>query len=183
MRAIVSRGWSGIGHEGETFSEDIFLVNDCPHQWLYKHVACVVHHGGAGTTATGLSAGKPTVIVPFFGDQFFWGDLVHRAGAGPEPIPARLLEPASLAAAIKEALEEAVTNRAREIGTRINEEQGAENAVRHIHQQLPTTVRPCELLDSRPGVWLHKGTGILLCAMAAAILHDERRISYRDLQL
>ena len=31
--------------------------------------------------------GKPTVVVPFFGDQPFWGDIVFRAGAGPEPVP------------------------------------------------------------------------------------------------
>jgi len=36
-------------------------------------VSAVVHHAGAGTTAAGLSKGLPTVTVPFFGDQKFWG--------------------------------------------------------------------------------------------------------------
>jgi hypothetical protein len=43
--------------------------------------------GGAGTTAAGLLAGCPTTIVPFFGDQAFWGEAVRRAGVGPKPIP------------------------------------------------------------------------------------------------
>ena len=45
------------------------------------------HHGGAGTTAAGLRAGKPTIIVPFFGDQFFWGNVIEKSGAGPRPLP------------------------------------------------------------------------------------------------
>jgi hypothetical protein len=34
-------------------------------EWLFKHVAAVIHHGGAGTTACGLLNGRPTAIVPF----------------------------------------------------------------------------------------------------------------------
>lgn len=37
-------------------------------EWLFKRVAAVVHHGGAGTTACGLVNGRPTTIVPFFGE-------------------------------------------------------------------------------------------------------------------
>lgn len=63
------------------------FIDSAPHDWLFERVRAVVHHGGAGTTATGLYAGKPTFIVPFFGDQPFWGAAVHRAGAGPAPVP------------------------------------------------------------------------------------------------
>lgn len=58
-----------------------------PHEWLFaeNRVAAVVHHGGAGTTAIGLRNGVPTVIVPFFGDQPWQGDMVANAGAGPRP--------------------------------------------------------------------------------------------------
>jgi UDP:flavonoid glycosyltransferase YjiC (YdhE family) len=52
-------------------------------------VAAVVHHGGAGTTAAGLRYGKPTLVCPFFGDQFFWGEMVGRSGAGPAACPVR----------------------------------------------------------------------------------------------
>lgn len=67
VRAIVSRGWSnlGAGHEN---GEKVFYLGDCPHEWLFQHVAAVIHHGGAGTTACGLLSGRPTAIVPFFGE-------------------------------------------------------------------------------------------------------------------
>jgi UDP:flavonoid glycosyltransferase YjiC (YdhE family) len=64
-RAIISRGWSKLG--GPPL-QNVFYLGDCPHEWLFQHVAAVVHHGGAGTTACGLLNGKPTTIVPFFGE-------------------------------------------------------------------------------------------------------------------
>jgi UDP:flavonoid glycosyltransferase YjiC (YdhE family) len=65
IRTIVSRGWSSL--EGQE-NPDVFYLGDCPHEWLFSKVAAVVHHGGSGTTACGLRNGKPTVVVPFFGE-------------------------------------------------------------------------------------------------------------------
>lgn len=65
VRAIISRGWSGMSGNAD---RNIFYIDDCPHEWLFQHVAAVVHHGGAGTTACGLRNGRPTVVVPFFGE-------------------------------------------------------------------------------------------------------------------
>jgi UDP:flavonoid glycosyltransferase YjiC (YdhE family) len=67
VRAIISRGWSGLG-EGLPSTADVLFVGGCPHEWLFQRVAAVVHHGGAGTTACGLSNSCPTVVVPFFGE-------------------------------------------------------------------------------------------------------------------
>jgi UDP:flavonoid glycosyltransferase YjiC (YdhE family) len=64
-RAIVSKGWSSLGG---AHHDNIYYIGDCPHEWLFNHVAAVVHHGGAGTTACGLRNSKPTLIVPFFGE-------------------------------------------------------------------------------------------------------------------
>ena len=66
-RAIISRGWSKLGTD-QPPSPDILWLGDCPHEWLFQHVAAVVHHGGAGTTACGLMHARPTAIVPFFGE-------------------------------------------------------------------------------------------------------------------
>lgn len=70
VRALVSRGWSKLGlvDGREIQSENIMLLGDCPHEWLFQHVAAVIHHGGAGTTACGLRYGVPTTVVPFFGE-------------------------------------------------------------------------------------------------------------------
>lgn len=65
VRAIVSKGWSDLAGPP---NPNVFYIGDCPHGWLFQHVAAVVHHGGAGTTACGLLNGRPTAIVPFFGE-------------------------------------------------------------------------------------------------------------------
>lgn len=65
VRAIVSKGWSELAGRPD---ENIYYIGDCPHGWLFQRVAAVVHHGGAGTTACGLQNGKPTTVVPFFGE-------------------------------------------------------------------------------------------------------------------
>lgn len=65
VRAIISKGWSDLAGSDHP---DIYWIGDCPHEWLFQHVAAVVHHGGAGTTACGLRYGRPTTIVPFFGE-------------------------------------------------------------------------------------------------------------------
>lgn len=73
-RGIIATGWGGLS--AETLPDTIFKLQAAPHDWLFDHVSAVVHHGGAGTTAAGLRAGRPTVICPFFGDQPFWGRRV-----------------------------------------------------------------------------------------------------------
>jgi UDP:flavonoid glycosyltransferase YjiC (YdhE family) len=67
IRALISRGWSKLGEDHES-NDEVFFLDDCPHEWLFSRVAAVVHHGGAGTTACGLANGTPTLIVPFFGE-------------------------------------------------------------------------------------------------------------------
>lgn len=70
VRAIISKGWSELN--ADDIPPNVFFLGDCPHEWLFQHVSAVVHHGGAGTCAAGLINGRPTAIVPFFGDQPFW---------------------------------------------------------------------------------------------------------------
>ncbi|GJN17051.1 hypothetical protein PR202_gb04089 [Eleusine coracana subsp. coracana] len=100
QRGIISRGWGDLGNFSEV-PADVFILEDCPHDWLFPRCAAVVHHGGAGTTAAGLIAGCPTTVVPFFGDQFFWGDRIHARGVGPAPIPIAELTVEALSNAIR----------------------------------------------------------------------------------
>lgn len=74
-----------------TSEEDMLVIGDTPHDWLFPRMAGVVHHGGAGTTASALRAGVPSLVCPFFGDQTYWAARVHGLGAGPRPLPARRL--------------------------------------------------------------------------------------------
>ena len=80
VRAILSKGWSSRGKDSIEkvieYPPFIYSLDSVPHDWLFPKLAGVVHHGGAGTTAAGLRAGVPTLIRPFFGDQFFWAERV-----------------------------------------------------------------------------------------------------------
>lgn len=139
QRGILDRGWGDLGVFSE-IPDNIFLLENCPHDWLFPQCSAVVHHGGAGTTATGLKAGCPTTIVPFFGDQFFWGDRSHQKGLGPEPIPIALLTTEALSDAIRFMLQPEVKARVIEIAQLIQNEDGVAAAVDAFHRHLPNEV-------------------------------------------
>lgn len=88
-RAIVSSGWNTTAAIDS--SDDVLVIESAPHDWLFPQMSAVVHHGGSGTTAAGLRAGRPTLVCPVLGDQPFWAHQVHQRGAGPEPLPWRQL--------------------------------------------------------------------------------------------
>ncbi|XP_027189811.1 sterol 3-beta-glucosyltransferase UGT80B1 isoform X3 [Cicer arietinum] len=136
QRGIIDRGWGNLGNLAE-ISDNVFLLEECPHDWLFPQCSAVVHHGGAGTTATGLKAGCPTTIVPFFGDQFFWGDRIHQKELGPAPIPIYELNVENLSNAIKFMLQPEVKSRAMEVAKLIENEDGVAAAVDAFHRHLP----------------------------------------------
>jgi UDP:flavonoid glycosyltransferase YjiC (YdhE family) len=133
QRAILLTGWSGM--RKENLPDNAYLIDSVPHAWLFPRVAAVVHHGGAGTTAAGLRAGVPTVIVPFFGDQGFWGQRVAALGVGTEPIPRKQLTAERLAQAIQTAVSDrAMRQRAAALGAKIRAEDGIASAVAVIQE-------------------------------------------------
>ena len=160
VRALVSKGWGGLGADSVGIPEGVFMLGNCPHDWLFKHVSAVVHHGGAGTSAAGINAGKPTVVVPFFGDQPFWGAMIARAGAGPEPIPYKKLTAENLAEAIQEAVKPETQARAEELGAKIREEKGADLGGRYFHDHLDMHTLRCSLAPSRTAVWRVRRTHV-----------------------
>ncbi|WP_299694274.1 glycosyltransferase [uncultured Vibrio sp.] len=100
VRAIIASGWGGL--KVDELPENVLVIKSIPHAWLFPRVAAVVHHGGAGTTAAGLAAGKPTLICPFFGDQPFWGAQIKQNGLGPSPIKQKKLTSDNLSKALIE---------------------------------------------------------------------------------
>ncbi|XPS77336.1 hypothetical protein M3J09_009362 [Ascochyta lentis] len=155
FRAIVSKGWSKLGSRGESH-KDVIFIDDCPHEWLFQHVAAVVHHGGAGTTACGLRNGKPTAIVPFFGDQPFWGKMCAAAGAGPMPIPQKELTAETLSQAIRYCLSNEAAASAAAIAHKMQAESGVEAAVKSFHQNLPVEQMTCDLSPHLPATFRFK---------------------------
>jgi sterol 3beta-glucosyltransferase len=100
-------------------------------------MAALVHHGGMGTTADGLRAGKPAVIVPFTTDQPFWGRHLHRLGLSPAAIPPKKLTAQRLAAGIRDTIEnEAQQRRVQRMGQSIRGEDGVGQAVALVTRYL-----------------------------------------------
>lgn len=135
QRGILASGWGGL-RAGE-LPDYAFMVESVPHDWLFERVAAVVHHGGAGTTAAGLAAGKPTLICPFMADQPFWGRMVHQLGAGPKPIPQGRLDAEKLSAGIATAVNDReIAARAAQLGQKILAEDGVARATEIIDSIL-----------------------------------------------
>jgi UDP:flavonoid glycosyltransferase YjiC (YdhE family) len=113
-----------------------------PHDWLFRHVKAVVHHGGAGTLAAGICAGLPTRVVPFGGDQPFWANRVRQMGIGPKPIPRNRLTPKRLAKGLQELVSERRFRvAAKELGLRLAMEDGVANAANIIEHELRKYLR------------------------------------------
>ena len=135
QRGVLVTGWGGL--RAGTVPASVFVLEAAPHAWLFPRMAAVVHHGGAGTTAEGLRAGVPSVIVPFIVDQPFWGARVRALGVGPKPIPMKTLTAARLATAIQRAVSDpAMRARAGALGQVVGAEDGLGCAVEQIRQQL-----------------------------------------------
>ncbi|KAG6102447.1 hypothetical protein E4U31_003357 [Claviceps sp. LM219 group G6] len=183
IRALVSKGWGGLGAEDGGNPESIFMLGNVPHDWLFERVSAVVHHGGAGTTATGIKAGKPTLIVPFFGDQPFWGAMIAKANAGPEPILYKDLTAEKLAEAIKICLEPNTLARAAELGTKIREEAGTDVGARSFHRHMDIENMRCSLVPSRAAAWRVRRTKVRLSPLALSILVDAGLLEYKDVKL
>jgi sterol 3beta-glucosyltransferase len=127
-RGIIAAGWGGL--KASDLPDTIFSIDQAPHDWLFPRMAAVVHHGGAGTVAAGLRAGRPTVICPFIADQPFWGKRIQQLGAGSAPIPHKQLTPQNLAVAIREVMTTpAIRQNAESLGEKIRREDGIANAV------------------------------------------------------
>jgi UDP:flavonoid glycosyltransferase YjiC (YdhE family) len=180
-RAIISRGWSNLGEGTPAESRDVLFIGDCPHEWLFQHVAAVVHHGGAGTAACGLRNACPTTIVPFFGDQPFWGNMVAAAGAGPKPIHHKLLNTQNLTEAMSFCLTPSAKSAAQDIASRMSTEHGIAAAVQSFHANLPLEAMRCALLPTAVASWTHKNSSIRLSKLAAQLLIENGIIVRSDL--
>jgi sterol 3beta-glucosyltransferase len=135
QRAILQAGWGGL--RTTNLPEAVLMVDSISHSWLFPRMAAVVHHGGAGTTAAGLRAGVPSIVIPFFGDQLFWGQRVAKLGAGTAPIPRQKLTVELLAQAIDRAVTDPVMRQqAANLGAKIQAEDGIATAVRVIESIL-----------------------------------------------
>lgn len=136
VRGVLDPGWSGLGLES-TIPDTMIVIDPLPHSWLFPRMKVIVHHGGVGTTAAGLRAGVPNVVVPHFSDSFFWARRIVSLGAGPQPIPRKMLTSEGLASAIERAMNDHnMCQRAAAIGQQLESEDGVAKAIEIFHQYV-----------------------------------------------
>ncbi|KAK3690460.1 sterol 3-beta-glucosyltransferase [Podospora appendiculata] len=148
VRCILSKGWSdrvepgsGTDSSGEdkktpepVLPPEIMQIKSAPHDWLFKQIDAAAHHGGSGTTGASLRAGIPTIIRPFFGDQFFFGTRVEDLGVG---IFLKKWGANSFARALWEATHsERMIIKAKVLGEQIRQENGVDAAIQSIYRDL-----------------------------------------------
>jgi sterol 3beta-glucosyltransferase len=135
VRAIVL-GWEA-GMRELMLPPTIYSAGSLPHSWLLRRSAGVVHHGGFGTTAAGLQAGIPALVIPHLADQFYWGQRVYELGLGPQPIRRTRLEVEGLTVALNELVgNETLGLTASRLGEEIRTERGVEVAVHLIEERF-----------------------------------------------
>jgi len=134
QRVVLGKGWGSLQSLADGLSPDnFFFVDYAPHAGLFREVSAVVHHGGLGTTSSGLMAGRPTLICPMMLDQAYWGHRVAVIGAGPEPVPVGEWTLPRLTAAIRDvATNEDYRKAAADVQVRMREDGGAPAAARII---------------------------------------------------
>jgi sterol 3beta-glucosyltransferase len=133
-RALFYPGWSGA--KGLQLPRNFCLIEDTPHDWLFRRTSLVIHHGGSGTTHSAARAGKPSVVLPFAGDQPFWAERLRLLGVAPETIRGRDVDARSLKLAIDAAETTEMRKRAAALGEKMRAEDGLASAVAIIESLI-----------------------------------------------
>ncbi|KAL7520114.1 hypothetical protein ACHAWX_004859 [Stephanocyclus meneghinianus] len=173
-RIVVQSSWSNLDVSGEGGGVQLcHNVGPVSHDWLLPQCCAVIHHGGAGTTAAGLRYGLPTLVCPFFGDQFMvsiirdpdpfslsrvfivlseifcpfnqWGEMVSRAGVGPKPCPISQLTTDLLVQKLRELTSPNIKEAAVNLSERMKSEDGVMTALEHFWHSLPVDSMVCSI--------------------------------------
>ncbi|OBH78638.1 glycosyltransferase [Mycobacterium scrofulaceum] len=115
-RALICAGANDFGHVAR--SSHVKMVDALNYAAIFPACRAVVHHGGSGTTAAGLRAGVPTLILWTVWDQPMWAQAVEdlKVGAGRGFFDSTL---DSLVADLRSILTPECAARARELAARM----------------------------------------------------------------
>jgi sterol 3beta-glucosyltransferase len=146
VRAVIQAGWSGLDGGAQAPSSRVLFAPFVPHGWLFPRASCVVHAGGAGTTAAALRAGVPMVLIPHWLDQHLWGALVLERGLASASLPLADLTADSLERAIREAASSRrIRRKCLEASVALEREAGTARAADRIEELVGVAPR-----DSSP---------------------------------
>jgi sterol 3beta-glucosyltransferase len=138
-RALFYPGWSGT--HGLRLPNNVFVIDDTPHDWLFPKTSLVIHHGGSGTTHSAARSGIPSIVLPFAGDQAFWAERLRILGVAPDFTSVRHISSTSLAQAMDIAGSAQMRSRAASLGEAMRSEVGLASAVKTIEVLLSSEAR------------------------------------------
>jgi len=144
-KIIIQAGWAGLTIERPHPS--MKRIERVSHDQLFRFASMVVHHGGAGTTASVLHAGVPHVIIPHIGDQWFFASEVKRLRLGLELKRQRWPEDLPKAIDAIEASKE-MQKRACEIAAVLAEEDGPGEAVNALERLVKIRPSACQEISA-----------------------------------
>lgn len=128
VRAVISLPRTDNGSVAARQPQHVRLIGAVDHDLLLPRCAAAVHHGGAGTLASSLRPGLPTMVCSVWADQPFWGARLEQLGCGVH-VPFKRLDQTKLEAGIRKLLSDPVRERAATLGESIRAEgDGAERA-------------------------------------------------------
>lgn len=133
VRLVLGSGWAGLD---AATSGRVHVVGDVDHTKLFPRMKGIVHHGGAGTTHTAAASGVPSMAVPYFADQPFWGRRIVASGIGAAALPRLKLNAAGLSERIEVFGRDEIKNRAFEVGRAMRSERGLERATEFVVSHL-----------------------------------------------
>ncbi|MBQ3664933.1 MAG: hypothetical protein II919_02355 [Lachnospiraceae bacterium] len=119
-------------------TDRLYFIGNMPYSYIFGKVRAVVHHGGNTTNGLGLRAGLPTLVISLALDQYFYGRMDHRIGAGPEPlyIRKRLCTVDEIKASLNDLVSGKYDNGALDASKEILEENGVKDAADAIEAYI-----------------------------------------------
>lgn len=120
----------------------VLTVGEIPYAWLFSRVASVVHHGGAGTSAIALRAGRPCITLPQFGDQHYWALRLEALGVSAATFTSSPIAVDTLAEAMyRSVMDPGLRTAADALGGQIDSRAGLLAACERLEAQLTGHVR------------------------------------------
>ncbi|HEY2583107.1 MAG TPA: glycosyltransferase [Mucilaginibacter sp.] len=113
--------------------KNMFVTKYVNHEDILPKCKVGIFHGGAGTLAAMLRNNLPVIIISFYTDQPTWGKIVQKMNLGVH-IPVKKLNASKMIDAIKTVQSEDIKQAIFNMGAKIRNENGVENAVGEIEQ-------------------------------------------------